>query len=331
MRKWILLTLTLVVSIALLANIKLTPDDSLAASSSPAPTYTLPPRTTATITPTAYEINPLADPFSRPIFDIAIPVPQRVIDPSDTIGLQRFELFSAVSGFHETMEPFGAVGMTAVQTFSADPFMPYIRAENCAEEIKPFLPRLTPVLQNYARDHGKSDLMQYIETEEQVGQLFATNPQVARELIPPASEWQQLSDADYEEYINWLTICSVVGFPVFDVTVENLTNQEQRITQVLYRTSRIATVMGGAYGPLLSSVTYIHEIDWIPGDQVVSLVPPFKIPPQSTAHLSLIVTTTVPDWGMCWLMTIYFIDQAGNGVHTDEFQLIMSGLPVPGM
>jgi hypothetical protein len=206
--------------------------------------------------------------------------------------------------------------------------MDHIQWEGCTGEVDTSLPRIKEALQNYAQQRGRSELLPYIETEEQVKTLVKDHPDIARKLIPQSAEWLELSRPDYEAYILWLSSCAGIPFPVFTVTIENLTDQEQLITKVLYRTEETTSEMGGYLIPLTPIVTYVHEIAWMVGDQEAALDPAFPISPKSSASFQLQLTTKAPDIGMIWLMKICFvIDAERGGVCTDEFQLVMSGKP----
>jgi hypothetical protein len=305
----------------------------------PPPTETPTPTTTPSPIPTSTPVHTPSPVAVSPIpaFDsvliayaVATPVEYQEITPSPYIKLRQFELAKSATSYIQTREWFGPVGPgPELTTFRVDDaLMDHIQWEGCTGEVDTSLPRIKEALQNYAQQRGRSELLQYIETEEQVKTLVKDQPDIARKLIPQSAEWLELSRPDYEAYILWLSSCVGIPFPVFTVTIENLTDQEQLITKVLYRTEKTISEMGGYLIPLTPSVTYVHEIAWMVGDQEVALDPAFPISPKSSASFQLQLTTKAPDLGMIWLMRICLvIDAERGGVCTDEFQLVMSGKP----
>lgn len=297
----------------------------------PLPTETPIPTSTPVYTPSPVAVSPI------PAFDsvliayaVATPVEYQEITSSPYIKLRQFELAKSATSYIQTREWFGPVRSgPELTTFRVDgALMDRIQGEGCTEEVDTSLPRIKEALQNYAQQRGRSELLPYIETEEQVKTLVKDQPDIARKLIPQSAEWLELSRPDYEAYILWLSSCAGIPFPVFTVTIENLTDQEQLITKVLYRTEETTSEMGGYLIPLTPSVTYVHEIAWMVGDQEAALDPAFPISPKSSASFQLQLTTKAPDVGMIWLMKICFvIDAERGGVCTDEFQLVMSGKP----
>lgn len=283
---------------------------------------------TGTLTPS--EIDPTTERFTQPIYEVASQVEPQEIPITDKIKLTKFEIHPYLTQFERTREPFGGSGYTLVTTYAAGYDTRWKYWERCEQVFPRLVPQLTEALQHYVSLSGKDELLQYVESPAQVSQLMHADPALMSALMPLPEEWPSLSDADYQAYMRWIANCIGVSFPVFEVEIENLTDEELEITRFLYRTSETDTVMGGEYGPLISQAAYVHEIDWVTGDQAASLVPPLELPPQSTTSFLLGITTSYPEWGMCWMMEIYFIiDRETGGVHTDEFQLIMSGLPVP--
>lgn len=281
-------------------------------------------------TPTSSETVETFEPFIRPVYEVASQVERQEIPLTDKIRLQRFELHPFLSQFELTDEPFGGSGFVLLPTYSASYDARWKYWERCEQAFPLLVPQLTEALQHYVALSGKDELLQYVESPAQVSQLLHADPALMNALMPLPQEWPLLSDADYQTYMHWIVSCIGVSFPVFEVEIENLTDADLEVTQILYRVSKIDQVMGGEYGPLVSQAAYVHEIDWITGDQAASLVPPLELPSQSTTSFLMGITTIHPDWGLCWLMRVYFIiDRQSGGVHTDEFQLIMSGLPIP--
>ncbi len=297
-----------------------------------------PPTLTAVSPPTLAEpsitispdINLMIHDFPRAVYEVASQVEPQEISESSRIRLRKFEIAPYLTQFERTVDFFGAVGPLTYTTYAAGLGATWSHQMICQQELPLILPDLTTALQNYVRLYHKENLAQYVESDETVRDLLNVGPELMNALMPLPEQWQTLSDTDYQAYMRWITSCMGVNFPVFEVEIENLSDDELAITEVLYRTQAVAQVLGAEYGPLISVGAYVHEIDWIAGDQAASLVPTLRLPPHSTTDFLLGVTTTTPDWGLCWLMKIFFIiDAEHGGISTPEFQLIMSGLPVP--
>lgn len=112
--------------------------------------------------------------------------------------------------------------------------------------------------------------------------------------------------------------------PVFNVTIQNNSDRQTIITDVLYRIHKTGQVRGGDYGPLSPNVKYRHGIDWKKGDQLAKLSPPFSINEKKAGSFLLEIESIKKGAGLTWLLEIAFIDSNGKSVKTSLFQLIMS-------
>jgi hypothetical protein len=302
----------------------LIPTQTPTSTLTPIPTQTPIPTATISLTKTPLAPSPVPCRSCGQVkFAVATPIESRDIKPAKVLVLRQFALDTTVSSY--TFSEYD-------NTYEADFYrMDWMRTHGCLPEAENFLPRIKSALQNRARQLGQEDLLPYIQTEEQIRTLGMERPEVANELMPITSEWQEMSLTEYEVMSQWQLNCIGIPWPAWNITIENTSDQEQVITKVIYRTYEIDYVLGGEYGLVSPEVTYVHQIDWIKGDQEAQLVPTFKIPPRSSGSFELQLTTAYPDWGRRWNMQIFFvIDGERGAVSTETFNLIMSGLPVPG-
>ena len=187
--------------------------------------------------------------------------------------------------------------------------------------------RLLKALQDYAQASGKQSLLAYIPTTQELMRLHEEYSGIANQLIPALDEWQSLSTEDCTVIQSWLYACTMLELPVFTVVIKNNSDEQVLITKILYRVKEIYEMRGGGYGVLDPQVTYIHKIQYAAGDQVVELENMFYIDPHHNGSFELQLRTDDPGDGLTWEMSVYFIDEEGDAVHTDDFELMMSGQP----
>ena len=187
--------------------------------------------------------------------------------------------------------------------------------------------RLFNALQDYANSSGKRSLLAYISTTQELMRLLIEKPGIANQLIPGLDEWRSLSPEDCNVMQSWLYACTMLESPVFTVVIKNNSDERVLITKILYRVEEIYEMRAGGYGVLDPQVTYIHNIHYAAGDQVIKLENKFYIDPHLSGSFDLQLRTDDPGDGLSWRMSIYFIDENGATVHTDIFDLIMSGPP----
>lgn len=111
--------------------------------------------------------------------------------------------------------------------------------------------------------------------------------------------------------------------PVFNVTIQNSSDNQLILTEIIYRVHRVGQVKGGDFGPLAPNVKYRHRIQWKVGDQVAKFVPPFSVSPKRAGSFLLEVASITEGIGMAWLLDIVFVNSNGKSVSTGTFQLIM--------
>jgi hypothetical protein len=309
-------------TIAPTSTLTLVPTQIPTSTFTPIPTQTSIPTATISLTKAPLEPSPVpCRSCGQVIFAVATPIKSREIRPTKELVLRQFALDRTVSSYT-------FMDNTYESDFSK---MDWMRIHGCLPDVEIFLPRIKTALQNIARKLGQEDLLPYIQTEDQIRTLGMERPNIANKLMPTTSEWQGMSPTEYEAMSQWQLNCIGIPWPAWNVTIENTSDQEQLITRVVYRTYEIDYVLGGEYGLVSPEVTYVHQIDWIKGDQEVQLVPPFAIPPRSSGSFELQLTTAYPDYGRRWNMQIFFvIDDERGAVSTEKFYLIMSGLPIPG-
>ena len=296
-------------------------------------TETAAPTVTATITPNSTP-KPVRVSEVPPVSASSIhaldtkPIAEQPIRKSTVIRLRQFELYSPSTSFIESMEPRFAAGPMVKTYLSNYDITAGILTNGCAYPAMESLSRIRQALRRYAEQTDKANLLSFIETDEQIPMLSQSYPEIARQLIPQSSEWFERSPADREAYSLWLVNCVGVPFPVFLVTIENISDQEQLLTKVVYRVSDTGMILGGESGVLSPEAVYVHAIDKAP-NQEASLNPPFRIAAKSNASFVLQLTPKAAlanECGLAWIMKIYFVvDEERGGVSTDEFQLYMSG------
>lgn len=197
--------------------------------------------------------------------------------------------------------------------------------QECFEQLD--ANRLLKAFQDYASSSGKQGLLDYIPNTQELMRLLKEYPGIANQLIPGFDEWRSLSPEDCNVIQSWLYACTMLESPVFTVVIKNNSDEQVLITNILYRVEEIYEMRGGGYGILDPQVTYIQIIHYAAGDQVVKLENKFYIDPHQSGSFDLQLRTDDPGDGLTWLMSIYFIDENGAAVHTDTFELIMSGSP----
>lgn len=312
---------TLVAMIAPSPTATITP--ALTITPIPLPTLTITPAPVPTIgkTKTPLVISPIpCYDCGTVVFAIATPVEPRTIKPATVIKLRQFQIDPTISDYEYSGRDY------QVSEFK----MSYLHKNGCEPEVTEFLPQMRAALQYMARQRGRLDLLPFIQTEDQIRVLRVERPEVVNELIPTTAEWQKMSLTTYEAMNQWLLHCIGIPWPAWTVTFENTSDQDQLITRVIYRITGRGSARGGEGGLVSPKATYIHQIDWIVGDQEVKLLRYFAIPAKANASFELQLTTAHPDSGMVWDMQIFFvIDEERGGVSTDSFGLIMSGLPAP--
>jgi hypothetical protein len=179
-------------------------------------------------------------------------------------------------------------------------------------------------LRAYARYSEKLSLLKYIETETQLNSLIVSHPDIAKALVPAPGEWGNLSRADYFAILNWVRNCVGIFFPVFTVSIENPTNQDLLIREIKYNIIKKLEIYHSSPPPpepLIPTASYVHKLDHKEGIQPYSVIPPFRIPANSSGAFELqLYTDDGPEVG--FEMVIEFVTNQTT-IKTDHFLLVM--------
>ncbi len=115
-------------------------------------------------------------------------------------------------------------------------------------------------------------------------------------------------------------------YPVFNVVIDNPSEQEITITKISYNIDEVGQVRSGGVGPIESSYQYTHKLEYKKGEQEFKLAEPMTISAKSSRAFEFAMMTEHPELGLAWWTNVAFHTSNGR-VATDMFQLVLSGRP----